>query len=181
MSASAIRVWDPFVRFIHWSVATLIAIEMLNEAGANPWHRYLGYAAGALVAMRLAWGLFGSPFARLASMAQSAKGVASYLRCAQSGKRPIYTGHNPLGAWMAFTLWTLTLVVVATGWILQLDAFWGSDGAQSLHAWTAYVLATCAVVHVGGALITSALQRTNLVKAMITGNKPGRDSSMRRR
>lgn len=181
MPASAIRVWDPFVRFTHWSVAMLIVIEMLNEAGANPWHRYLGYAAGALVAMRLAWGIFGSPFARLASMAQSAKRVASYLRSAWSGKRPIHTGHNPLGAWMAFTLWTLTLFVVTTGWILQLDTFWGNDVAQSLHTWAAYALATCAVVHVGGALVTSALQRTNLVKAMITGNKPDQDSSIQRK
>lgn len=181
MPAATIRVWDPFVRFIHWSVALLIAIEMLHEAGANPWHRYLGYLAGLLVALRLAWGMIGSPFARLASMAHTAKRIGSYLRSARSGERPTYAGHNPLGAWMAFTLWTLTLLVVTTGWILQLDAFWGNDMAQSLHAWVAYLLSICVVVHVAGALVSSALQRTNLIKAMITGKKPDKDSSIQRK
>jgi len=171
MPESTVRVWDPLVRWVHWSLATLVAIEFVNEAGANPWHRYLGYAAGALVATRLAWGVLGSHYARLASMAQSAKHIVTYLRPATSRKRLIYAGHNPLGAWMAFTLWTLTIFCVTTGWMLQRDAFWGDEVLQKMHAWVAYALAACAVIHVGGALVTSALQRTNLVKAMITGNK----------
>jgi len=54
--APHIRVWDLLVRSVHWSLATLIVIELFNEAGANPWHRYLGYLAAALVVVRLVWG-----------------------------------------------------------------------------------------------------------------------------
>ena len=171
MPASFVSVWDPLVRIAHWSVAILVAVEMLNEAGANPWHRYLGYAAGALVMVRLAWGLFGSRYARLTAMAHRAKHVVSYLRSAQRAGVQSYAGHNPLGACMAFALWLLVLLVVITGGLLQLDAFWGDDTMQAVHAAASYVLAACALVHVAGVLVTSAVHRTHLVRGMITGKK----------
>jgi cytochrome b len=175
MSESTVRVWDPLVRCVHWSVATLVATDLVNEAGANPWHRYLGYAAGALVLARLAWGLSDAGEARLAVMARSAKRALPYAKSLLAGRAGVYIGHNPLGAWMAFTLWGLVLSAVVTGWMLGIDAFWGDETVHAAHAFAAYALAACAVVHVAGALATSALYRTNLVKAMITGEKAGID------
>ena len=168
VAARHTRVWDPLVRTIHWSVATLVVIEMLNEAGANPWHRYLGYLAAALVVVRLAWGCRNSGNASLASMAGSARRFMSYV------KDPLTAtaGHTPPGALMAFALWGLLLLVAVTGWMLGLDAYWGDEQLQRIHAWLAYALAACASVHVLAALGMSYAQRINLVKSMITGNKP---------
>src|SRR4051812_16745498 len=132
MRTAVIRVWDPCVRLVHWSVALLVACDLFNEAGANPWHRYIGYAAGALVVMRLGWGLAGTQYARLAAMAASARSLPAYLGTPRSGGRPQYVAHNPLGAWMAFTLWTLILSLAVTGWMLQLDAFWGDESLQTI-------------------------------------------------
>ena len=171
MSASVERVWDPLVRITHWSVATLVVIDLFNEAGANPWHRNLGYVAGGLVLLRLAWGAVGPSEARLASMARSAHELPSYVRALIEHRARLYRCHNPPGACMAFTLWGLILAVVVTGWMLQLDAFWGDETLQSIHAWIAYVVAGCAIVHVSGAIFTSVLHRTNLIKGMITGEK----------
>ena len=166
------HVWDRLVRSVHWSVAALVLIDLVNEAGANPWHRYLGYAAGALVLLRLAWGLGDTGHARLAEITASASRAVPYARSLIAGTGGVYVGHNPFGALMAFTLWTLILVVVATGWAQQLDEFWGDEWLQDLHSTLAWILAGFAAVHVCGALATSALYRTNLVKAMITGRKP---------
>jgi cytochrome b len=179
MAATAIRVWDPFVRLVHWGVAVLVAIDLLNDAGANPWHRYFGYAAGALVAIRLAWGMFGSHYARLQTMVASARTLKAYFGKSKSPARRFYAAHNPLGACMAFALLALLLAAVITGWMLQLDAFWGDESLQTLHAAAAYTLATLAVVHVTGVLVTSAVTHTNLVKAMITGTKVDKDTSAR--
>ena len=164
------RVWDPLVRAVHWSLASLIVIELLNEAGANPWHRYLGYVAAALVILRLLWGCGDRGHARLSAMLASARRVPSYLR--GFGHAPSPIGHTPPGALMAFTLWGLALLVAATGWMQGLDAFWGVEWVQTSHEVLAYVLAGCAVVHVTAAIATSYALRVNLVKAMITGNKP---------
>ena len=168
MDGGQTRVWDPFVRIVHWSVAVLIVVELFNEAGANPWHRYLGYAAAALIVMRLGWGLGSSGYARLSTMAASAAEAAAYLKRQGSAS---YAGHNPLGALMAFTLWGLALLVALTGWMQGLDSFWGEEWLQDLHAGLAYALAALAGVHICGALVTSRAQDENLVKAMITGNK----------
>ena len=170
MNGREVRVWDPVVRVTHWALAVLIAVDLLNEAGANPWHRYFGYAAGALVVARLAWGIFGSPHARLAAMARTAAQLGIYVRRSRTAARN-YVAHNPLGACMAFTLWGLTLFVVVTGWLLQLEEYWGDELLQTLHANGSYVLAALIGVHVAGAIVTSARKRVNLVKAMVTGHK----------
>jgi cytochrome b len=171
MAAAGIRVWDPLVRSVHWGIAVLVAVDMLNEAGANPWHRYFGYAAGVLVALRLAWGMFGSHHARLRSMAANARTLPNYLAELRSGRHRFYAGHNPLGALMAFTLWGLLIAVVATGWMLQLNAYWGDETVRTVHKFVAYTLTGCAVVHVAGVLATSLMTRVNLVKAIVTGVK----------
>jgi cytochrome b len=165
------RVWDPLVRAVHWSLATLIVVDLFNEASANPWHRYLGYVAGALVVLRLAWGCGDRGYASLQAMAQSARQALAYFR--RSGRAaPLSMGHTPPGALMAFALWALVLVVALTGWMLGLDTFWGEEWLQRVHELLAYLLAACALVHIVAALAVSHAQGVNLVKAMITGNKP---------
>jgi len=161
-----VLVWDAFVRVTHWAIAILVVAELVNEAGANPWHRYLGYAAAALVIARLAWGLVSSGEARLARMAATAAEARAYLRSSRA-----YLGHNPLGALMAFLLWTLILAVGISGWMTQLDAYWGEEWLQQLHEVLAYILGACALLHIGGVLVTSRLHRVNLVAAMLSGKK----------
>lgn len=163
-----IKVWDLLVRSVHWSLAALIVIELLNEAGANPWHRYLGYLAAALVVVRLAWGCGERGHSSLVSMVASARRAPSYFTQGSAGS----IGHTPPGALMAFALWTLVLLVALTGWMLGLDAFWGEDWLQQIHEALAYVLAGFAVVHILAAIVSSYAQRVNLIKSMITGNKP---------
>jgi len=169
-AAGHTRVWDPLVRTVHWSLAALIAVELFNEAGANPWHRYLGYVAAALVVVRLAWGCGDRGHASLLAMAASARPAFFHFRRAARTAPPC--AHTPPGALMAFALWALALLVALTGWMQGLDAFWGDEGLQQLHAVLAYLLGGCALVHIIAALAMSRAQGVNLVKAMITGNKP---------
>lgn len=169
LAARHTRVWDPLVRAVHWSVAALVVIDLLNEAGANPWHRYFGYVAAVLVVVRVAWGCARHDCAGLASMVASARRTVSYLRGRPAADS---AGHTPPGALMAFALWALLLLLAVTGWMLGLDAFWGDEQLQQLHAWLAYALAACACMHIAAAIAMSYGQRVNLVKSMITGNKP---------
>lgn len=167
------RVWDPLVRLAHWGIAILVAANLLNEPDANPVHRGIGYAIGALLAARLAWGLVAPGHARLSVVARRATLALAYVgsRAARAEARS-YPGLNPLGAAMALLLWALLALSVATGWMLQLDEWWGDEDMELAHALASWTLAGCALLHVLGVLATSALQRVNLVKAMITGRKP---------
>jgi cytochrome b len=77
--AFGIRAWDPFVRLFHWSLTLSFAIAWLS---ANSWadlHIWAGYAAGALVLARVAWGVIETPRARFSQFVGSPRSVLTYL------------------------------------------------------------------------------------------------------
>ena len=168
-------VWGVGVRLLHWTLALLVVIELFNEAGANPWHRYLGYAVAAAVVARLAYGLLRAGYADPRAMLSLAWRAPSYARDLRAGRSTRFVGHNPLGAVMALTIWTLVLFLGLTGWLLQLDAFWGEEWLQQTHTVAAYALGACALLHVGGVWLTSRVYRTNLAISMVTGRKELRE------
>ena len=57
---ATIRVWDPLVRAFHWSLALSFAVAWLSGEGPERLHELVGYAAGALVIARVAWGFIGT-------------------------------------------------------------------------------------------------------------------------
>ncbi|WP_108258046.1 cytochrome b/b6 domain-containing protein [Mangrovicoccus ximenensis] len=65
--ARDVRVWDPLVRAVHWSVALIVLANGYLDDPETDLHHWLGYAAAGLVALRLAWGLVGSRHARLSA------------------------------------------------------------------------------------------------------------------
>ena len=61
------RVWDAFVRVFHWSLVASFAVAWVSGDDWKMLHIWTGYAAAALIAMRLIWGLVGTHYAALAS------------------------------------------------------------------------------------------------------------------
>jgi cytochrome b len=54
--AREIAVWDPLVRLVHWGLAlTILANAVFTDADGQL-HEWIGYAALALVLVRLFWG-----------------------------------------------------------------------------------------------------------------------------
>jgi cytochrome b len=164
-------VWDLGVRLAHWALALLVLVDLFNEAGANPWHRYIGYAAAAIVVARLAYGWLRAGHAHPRAMLALARQASSYVRELRAGRKARFVGHNPLGALMAFTVWAIVVFLGITGWMLELEAFWGEDWLQDTHALAAYALGALLIVHVGGVWFTSRAYDTNLAVSMITGRK----------
>ena len=171
MPAPDVPVWGLWIRAVHWAVATIVVVDLFNEAGANPWHRNLGYAAAGLVVLRLGVGavLRGhpSPVARV----RAAIRAPSYARDVVAGRSRPSAGHNPLGALMSFIIWSLVLFLGVTGWMTQLDRFWGEEWLHDLHAAGAYALGVCAAVHIIGVFRASRIYGANVAKSMITGRK----------
>ena len=81
--------------------------------------------------------------------------------------------HDPLGLWMVWLLWSLVLLLGITGWLSRLDAFWGDERVQQVHAWLADGLMVAVAVHLIGVALMSWHWRENLPIAMITGRKRG--------
>ena len=165
------RVWDPLVRVFHWSLVASFAVAWITPRSAENIHHWAGYVAGALVFMRLLWGILGTPYARFSQFVRHPKSVVRYLLAILSGREARYIGHNPVGGMMVLALMSLMTVISFTGWLMTTDVYFGEDWMQNLHSLSAHGLLLLVLVHVGGVLLASVRHRENLVRAMITGRK----------
>ena len=160
--------WDGVVRLLHWALAVLVTVDLVRDDG-DRFHRLIGYAAVAVVATRLTWSALAGNEAGLAGLRPSASRAWAYLRLLRHGRPPRAQGHNPLGIWMVWTIWTLVLALGVTGFMSRLDAFWGDDTVHLAHALLADGLLAAVGCHLAGVALMSWLWRENLPMAMITG------------
>jgi cytochrome b len=158
--------WDWAVRLCHWLLASLVAFNLIADDGGW-WHRALGYAAVAVVMLRLTWACLASGGARMAALKPSLRETLAYLRAGA----PRRVDHDPLGLWMVWLLWLLVLLLGLTGWMSRWDMFWGEDGLLIVHGWLADALLVAVLLHLLGVLVMSLVWRENLPAAMVTGRK----------
>lgn len=164
-----VRVWDLVVRSFHWLTAILVLINftILDE---GDWHEILGYCAVGLLAVRIMWGFVGTRYARFGSFFPTWRRLKDHLNHPRStGAEAL--GHNPLGALMIFNLLAALAAVGLTGHLMTTDRFWGTQLMEDLHAGTVNYLLLSVGIHIAGVLFESWRSRTNLIKAMVTGER----------
>ncbi len=171
MNATSKRVWDPLVRVFHWSLVACVLLNLLVVDDGEDLHQWLGYAASALVAVRVVWGFIGPRHARFADFFPTPRRVANHVRALLGGETEHHWGHNPLGALMVFALLGMVLSLGLTGWMQTLDAFWGVEWLMDLHEGLGEWLLPMVGLHAGATIIMGRIERTRLVKAMVTGVK----------
>ena len=169
--AATVKIWDPFVRVFHWSLVASFAVAWLSAEEVRGLHEWAGYAAGALIALRLVWGLIGTRYARFGQFVRSPVAVAVYLRDIVTGREARYLGHNPAGGLMILALILTLAGVCATGWMQTTDLWWGVEWVEEVHEVLANVMLALVGLHVLGVVVTSLRHRENLIRAMFTGRK----------
>ena len=172
---ATVKVWDPFVRIFHWSLAALFAAAFVTGDEVEWLHVRIGYAIVALVALRLLWGVIGPRHARFASFVRRPRAVLGYLRDVALLRAPRHFGHNPAGGAMIVALLALLSVTGLTGYLMTTDAFWGSKALEAVHEAFANLTIAAVALHVLGVLVASFVHRENLVRAMFTGRKRAAD------
>lgn len=172
---ATVKVWDPFVRIFHWSLAALFAAAFITGDEAEWLHVRIGYAILTLLAFRVAWGVVGPRHARFASFVRRPRAVLGYLREVALLRAPRYLGHNPAGGAMIVALLALLSATGLTGYLMTTDAFWGSKVLEEVHEAFANLTIVAVVLHVLGVLVASFEHRENLIKAMFTGRKRAAD------
>jgi cytochrome b len=164
--AQSVRVWDLVVRVHHWTLAALVIFCFVQDSG-DLVHRVAGYLAAGVVVVRLLWASFAKGHSSLAALRPSAARSLAYVRAGA----PRCIGHDPLGLWMVWLLWSLVLLLGITGWMSRLDAFWGDERLQDAHAWLADALLAAVCLHLLGVAVMCWRWRENLTKSMWTGQK----------
>ena len=169
------KVWDRFVRSAHWSLAGCVLAAWLTAElklqSAEALHEWLGYAALAVIALRVAWGWIGPRYARFGQFVAAPSRVLAYAKAVLRGVEPRYLGHNPLGGWMIVALLATAALASLTGWLSVTDRFWGVERVQEVHELLGDALIALAALHVTGVVYTSWRQRENLAAAMLSGVK----------
>lgn len=117
-SVKAVTIWDPVVRLSHWVIALSVLANAVFTKGGSALHVWIGWAAMALLLLRLIWGFAGSREARFSAFPPRPLAALGHLRDLVRGKPRDYGTHNPAGALMAYALWGLLALVVATGLIM---------------------------------------------------------------
>lgn len=171
LRATAVRVWDPLVRVLHWATVAGVALSWITSEVGRSLHEPIGWAVMAFVGVRLAWGIAGPRHARFASFVRGPGRVAAYAMQALQGREPRYLGHNPLGGWMIVALLVTLCAVGCTGWLMGTDRWWGDEFMEDVHEALAVLLLVLAGLHVAGAIVTGVKHGENLVRAMVTGEK----------
>lgn len=171
MTASTVKVWDPFVRVGHWLLMAGVAAAWLTREGWGTTHEYIGYGALAIVVLRIVWGFIGSAHARFGDFVRAPAATLRYAAQALRGREPRHLGHNPLGAWMILALLLVTAATAASGWLYTTDRYWGVEWVEELHSTLADLLLVLAALHIAGVLAASVRHRENLIGSMVHGRK----------
>ncbi|NJD05145.1 MAG: cytochrome B [Methylococcaceae bacterium] len=170
---NTIRVWDLPTRIVHWSLVICFA-GLFITGDSERWrdiHAWLGYTLLSLLAFRLIWGFAGSRYARFGEFVAGPRVVWSYLRSLLQPRPQHYVGHNPAGGWAILALIGTGLGAGLTGRLLDLEI--GGDLFEEVHEGLANLMLAVVLVHIAGVGASSLLHRENLVRAMVTGTKPG--------
>lgn len=176
-----VRVWDLPTRLFHWSLAAAVAAAYATgETGGTwlLWHGRLGLVIVGLLAFRLAWGVFGSTYARFAAFFPTPAKIRAYLAGEWQG-----LGHNPLGALSVLSLLALLLLQAGSGLFAYNDDI-GYEGplaalvasgisglATAFHHKVFDLLLGLVALHVGAIVFYLRIRKDNLVKPMLTGEK----------
>jgi cytochrome b len=170
---AGLKVWDPLVRLVHWSMVASISIAWLVTEGRI--HDTAGYVLLVLIVARIVWGFVGTKYARFADFVRAPGSVLRFASQIWQGREPRHIGRNPLGGWMIVALLATGLATSLTGWLYTTDAFWGVAWVESIHAFFAKLLLVLAAVHIAGVIFTSIRQRESLAAAMVHGRKRSED------
>ena len=167
----SVKVWDPFVRFFHWSLVAAFAVAFTSADEWDELHQWAGYAAAGLVALRIIWGFVGSEHARFSSFVRRPVVTIGYLRDALTGHGQRYLGHNPAGGAMVLALIIGIGGLGLTGYGMTVGSHGEEHWLEELHEGLANGVLVLIALHVTGVLVMSIKHGENLVRSMITGRK----------
>lgn len=178
-----VRVWDPWVRIVHWLLVPLLAFSWWTATtGRLQWHFLSGYAILTLVLFRLGWGVVGSDTARFGRFLRGPAAAIAHLRGFARRSPDREVGHNAAGGWMVLGLLLLLLAQAGTG--LFADTGYGdrgplarvvdsgvSDRLTGIHHRVVIGILVAVALHVLAVLLYRVVRGHDLTRAMLTGVK----------
>ena len=168
---SAELVWPWWVRLSHWLVAIgVVAVWILTYVfyETDELHRWIGYAILVAVSVRILLAHFTQSQAAKLSL-PSKQALKLHIVHLKQLDLPVVSGHNPLGQWAVYAIWTMIGLLALTGWLSRTDMFWGEDLPVDIHAWLSGILMGTVLLHVLAVLVVGRIARQHLILQMLHG------------
>ncbi len=180
-----IKVWDPVVRFFHWSLVSAFLIAYVTEEDLLTVHTWAGYLIAGLLVIRIIWGFIGTHYARFSDFIYSPSTIIQFLKNTLALRAKRYLGHNPAGGAMVILLIISLLLTTTSGilllgaeeqaglvahWFTRAGGFWGK-ALEELHEFFANFTLLLVFLHIAGVIVESLIHKENLVSAMLNGFK----------
>ena len=170
-SSQLVLVWDWPLRLWHWGLAVFLLVAWCTPNEYDSLHRFAGYVVIGLLVFRVVWGFIGTRHSRFRAIRARLRAAPAYLWGLRRGNTGRYMGLNPAGAAMMVTLLFLLAISTITGAMQVTVSFFGVWWVEDIHTYSSDAVMILVLLHVVGTIVTSALQRENLIGAMFTGRK----------
>jgi len=180
----SVPVWDLPTRVFHWLLVVAVGLAWITaeQSGVGfVLHKLAGYAIGAALIFRVAWGFIGSPHSRFDDFVRPWSDVMAHLRMVLRLHPPRRIGHNAIGGWMIVAMLADLSVIVATGLFAASRRIAGpladaiphavARSIAGLHEMAFNLLLILVTIHVFGVVGDMVLNRENLIGAMWSGRK----------
>ncbi len=170
---AAAMIWDLPTRLFHWllavgfGLAALISLVVGEDGPLFPYHAMIGLTLCAAVCFRVMWGLVGTRYARLGSLALSPALLGAYFKGVLTGRGPKYLGHNPATSWAMIAMFLATMGLGVTGVMMAR----GDESVKEVHEILAYAMLALIGGHIAGVVLHTLRHRENLTLSMIHGHK----------
>src|SRR5660397_214681 len=162
------KVWGLPIRVVHWAIVVAFFLPFVMEDDALLMHEGFGYAAGALVIVRILYGIAGPEEAKLRHLMFAPTEALRYLLDLVRLRPKKYRLHTPAGGVMVIVLF---LMVVATAGSGAGVAFGSGDVWEEAHEGLANLTVLLIMLHIAGTTATSLVQREVPFLPIIDGGR----------
>lgn len=184
---TAVRIWDLPTRVFHWGLAGCVVASVFSAkigGSAMLWHFRFGYVVFALLGFRILWGLVGGRWSRFISFVHAPATTLRYLRGQTHAHQHLDAGHSPLGALSVFGLIVILALQVGSGLFADDEIAntgplvkFVTDATSALftrwhRSFGQWLILALVALHVAAILFYLLKKKHNLVRPMITGDKP---------
>lgn len=161
--------WDRLIRIGHWTMASLFLANYWLLEGGDASHEWVGYGLFGVLLARLLHGFTGPENARFRNFWPTPARVRYCLQHFDDVQQQHRHGshHNAIAGLMVIFLLLVMGITAVSGWMQELDAFWGEDWVQNLHEWSADAVMLAVLVHVSAVFWLQWRYRLALVRGML--------------